>query len=89
MLKNCQAFSQRLQNLGYYIVSGGTDNHLVLINLKKSDLDGSRVEKLLELLLISCNKNTVPGDTNALNPGGIRAGTPAMTTRGLAEKDFE
>ncbi|KRX05445.1 Pyridoxal phosphate-dependent transferase [Pseudocohnilembus persalinus] len=89
VLKNCQTFSKRLQELGYHIVSGGTDNHLVLINLKKSGLDGSRAERLLELLLISTNKNTVPGDQNALNPGGIRAGTPAMTSRGLVEKDFK
>lgn len=65
------------------MVSGGTDNHLCLINLKEKGLDGSRSEKLLDVLKIYGNKNTVPGDKSALNPGGYRVGSPAMTTRGL------
>lgn len=51
-------------------------------------MDGARAEKILDLLNIFGNKNTVPGDKSALNPGGYRAGTPAMTTRGLEEQDF-
>ena len=66
----------------YQLVGGGTDNHLVLVNLKKSrGLDGARVERVLELANIAANKNTVPGDVSAMTPGGIRMGTPALTTR--------
>jgi glycine hydroxymethyltransferase len=67
---------------GYHLVGGGTDNHLVLVDVKKSrGVDGARVERVLELVNISVNKNTVPGDTSAMMPGGIRMGAPAMTTR--------
>ncbi|KAK1397749.1 hypothetical protein POM88_007612 [Heracleum sosnowskyi] len=72
---------------GYELVSGGTDNHLVLVNLKPKGIDGSRVEKVLEAVHIAANKNTVPGDVYAMVPGGIRMGTPALTSRGF--KDFE
>ena len=89
VLKNCAVLSSELQRLGYDIVSGGTDNHLVLVNTKTSrDIDGARVERILELACIASNKNTVPGDTSALTPGGIRMGTPALTTRGFVEADF-
>merc|ERR1711871_1692289 len=88
VMKNCQAFAQRFQELGYALVSGGTDNHLLLINLKPQGVDGSRVERVMELAHIAANKNTVPGDTSALVPGGIRMGTPALTTRGFMEQDF-
>jgi glycine hydroxymethyltransferase len=71
------------------LVSGGTDNHLVLVDLRSKQIDGSRVENLLENVNIYSNKNTVPGDKSALVPSGLRLGTPAMTTRGLIEKDFE
>lgn len=59
------------------------------MDLKSTGLNGSRVEKVLEDIAIACNKNTVPGDKSALNPGGIRLGTPALTTRGLKESDIE
>jgi len=88
VVKNCKALSDRLIEKGYNIVSGGTDNHLILVDLKKDKIDGARVERVLELSNIALNKNTVPGDKSALQPGGIRLGTPAMTTRGLNEKDF-
>merc|ERR1712176_619866 len=88
VMKNCQAFAKRFQELGYALVSGGTDNHLVLIDLKPNGVDGSRVERVMELAHIAANKNTVPGDVSALVPGGIRMGTPALTTRGFMEKDF-
>jgi len=70
-------------------VSDGTDNHLVLVDLKSSTqaIDGARVERVLELANIATNKNTVPGDKSALTPGGIRMGTPAVTTRGFTEED--
>merc|ERR1712151_579042 len=88
VMKNCAAFAARFQELGYALVSGGTDNHLLLINLKPQGVDGSRVERVMELAHIAANKNTVPGDTSALVPGGVRMGTPALTTRGFMEQDF-
>ena len=89
VLKNCSRMADELNNLGYSLVSGGTDNHLVLVDLKTSrDIDGARVERVLELACIATNKNTIPGDKSALNPGGIRMGTPALTSRGLKEDDF-
>jgi len=90
VLKNCASLSKRLNDLGYNLVSGGTDNHLVLVDLKSSrGIDGARVERILELACIASNKNTIPGDTSALTPGGIRMGTPALTSRGFTESDFE
>jgi len=89
VLKNCKALAAGLNERGYSLVSGGTDTHLVLIDLKKSHgIDGARVERVLELCSIATNKNTVPGDKSALVPGGIRLGTPALTTRGFTESDF-
>ncbi|VAH94526.1 unnamed protein product [Triticum turgidum subsp. durum] len=69
-------------------LQGGPHNHLVLVNLKKKGIDGSRVEKVLENVHIAANKNTVPGDVSAMVPGGIRMGTPALTSRGFVEEDF-
>ncbi|KAJ2971272.1 hypothetical protein NQ176_g7775 [Zarea fungicola] len=94
VLANSKAFAKRLGEdkskggLGYSLVSGGTDNHLVLADLKPHGVDGSRVERILELVGIAANKNTVPGDRSALVPGGLRMGTPAMTSRGFTENDF-
>lgn len=90
VLANASRLAQELQDsLGYKLVSNGTDNHLVLIDVKSSrGIDGARVERVLELACIATNKNTVPGDTSALMPGGIRMGTPALTTRGFKEDDF-
>jgi glycine hydroxymethyltransferase len=94
VLINAQAFAKRLGDpkdkggLGYTIVSGGTDNHLVLVDLKPQGVDGARVERVLELVGVASNKNTVPGDKSALKPGGLRMGTPAMTTRGFQGEDF-
>ncbi|XP_021803825.1 serine hydroxymethyltransferase 2, mitochondrial-like [Prunus avium] len=79
---------QSLVEKGYELVSGGTENHLVLVNLKNKGIDGSRVEKVLEAVHIAANKNTVPGDVSAMVPGGIRMGTPALTSRGFVEEDF-
>jgi glycine hydroxymethyltransferase len=89
VMKNSAHLAKVLQGLGYQLVSGGTDNHLLLVDLKKSKaMDGARVERVLELANITTNKNTVPGDVSAMNPSGIRMGAPALTTRGLVEKDF-
>jgi glycine hydroxymethyltransferase len=94
VLLNAKALAKRLgepkdkRGLGYTIVSGGTDNHLVLLDLKPQGIDGARVERVLELVGVASNKNTVPGDKSALKPGGLRMGTPAMTTRGFQPDDF-
>ncbi|MCJ1228708.1 glycine hydroxymethyltransferase shm1 [Toensbergia leucococca] len=94
VLLNAKALSNRLGNskekggLGYTVVSGGTDNHLVLMDLKDRGIDGARVERVLELVGVASNKNTVPGDISAMKPGGLRMGTPAMTTRGFQPEDF-
>lgn len=94
VLLNAKALAERLGNpkdkggLGYTVVSGGTDNHLVLIDLKDRGVDGARVERVLELVGVASNKNTVPSDVSAMKPGGLRMGSPAMTTRGLLPEDF-
>lgn len=94
VLSNAKSLAERLGNsaysggLGYEVVSGGTDNHLVLVDLKSKGIDGARVERVLELCGVAANKNTVPGDKSALKPGGLRMGSPAMTTRGLQPSDF-
>lgn len=89
VLSNCQALSKALLSRGYTLVTGGTDNHLVLVDLRPQGIDGSRVERVMELAHIAANKNTVPGDISALVPSGMRMGTPALTTRGFCEADFE
>lgn len=89
VLENAQVLAGELVNKGYSLVSGGTENHLMLVNLKTKDMDGARAERVLELAGIALNKNTVPGDKSAFNPGGIRMGTHAMTTRGCNTDDFK
>merc|ERR1712216_871819 len=89
VLSNSQAFAKAMTSRGYSLVSGGTDNHLLLVDLKPSGIDGARVESVLEKASIALNKNTVPGDKSAFIPGGIRVGTPALTSRGFEEAHFE
>lgn len=89
VLDNSQILATALSDKGYDLVSGGTDNHLMLVNLKPKGMDGARAERVLELAGIALNKNTVPGDKSAFNPGGIRMGTHAMTTRGCEAADFK
>jgi len=89
VLKNSKALANKMMTLGHTLVSGGTDNHLLLIDLRPKGCDGARVERVMELANLHCNKNTVPGDKSALQPHGLRVGAPAMTSRGLVEKDFE
>jgi len=89
VMSNARAMSEALKERGYIIVSGGTDNHLCLVDMSSKGLDGARMERIAELVNITCNKNTCPGDKSALNPSGVRLGAPAMTSRGLVETDFE
>jgi glycine hydroxymethyltransferase len=86
--KNALAMCETLEDLGYQIVTGGTDLHLMLVDLRPVGVDGARTERVLELAHIALNKNTVPGDKSALLPSGIRLGTPALTSRGFMEDDF-
>ncbi|XP_031481451.1 serine hydroxymethyltransferase 4-like [Nymphaea colorata] len=86
---NAVALGSYLVNKGYKLVTGGTENHLVLWDLRPLGLTGNKLEKLCDLCNITVNKNAVFGDSSALAPGGVRIGTPAMTSRGLVEKDFE
>ena len=79
----------RSKALGYRLVTDGTDNHMVLLDLKPLNLDGARVEAVLDQINIACNKNTTPGDKSALTPCGIRIGAPAMTSRAMGEADFD
>jgi glycine hydroxymethyltransferase len=89
VMKNCNRFAEELQSRGYKLVSGGTDNHLLLVDLKSSkQVDGARVERILEMAAVATNKNTIPGDKSALTPSGIRMGAPALTSRGFSEDDF-
>lgn len=88
VIKNAKAIGEDLMKRGYTLVTNGTDNHMILLDLKPQSLDGARVEAVLEQVNIACNKNTTPGDKSALTPMGIRIGSPAMTSRGLGEEDF-
>jgi glycine hydroxymethyltransferase len=89
VVNNAKALEKKFKELGYKLVSDGTDSHMVLLDLRPQALDGARVEGVLEQINIACNKNSIPGDKSALTPCGIRIGTPAMTSRGFGEKDFE
>ena len=87
---NAQLFARRLQEAGFYIVSGGTDNHLFLVDLRPKGLTGVEAEKRLEEVGIMVNKNLIPYDTQKPHiTSGIRIGTPAQTARGFAESEIE
>ncbi|KAM9598504.1 serine hydroxymethyltransferase, cytosolic isoform 3-T4 [Morphnus guianensis] len=88
VVANCKALSAALMELGYDIVTGGSDNHLILLDLRSKGTDGGRAERVLEICSIACNKNTCPGDVSALRPSGLRFGTPALTSRGFRQDDF-
>lgn len=89
VVDNAASFADSLKSKGFNLVSGGTDTHLILIDLRSKEIDGARLEAVLERVNIAANKNTIPGDKSALFPSGLRVGTPAMTTRGFEESDFE
>ncbi|RKU41700.1 Serine hydroxymethyltransferase, cytosolic [Coniochaeta pulveracea] len=89
VLANAKALEKKFKELGHKLVSDGTDSHMVLLDLRQFNLDGARVEAVLEQINIACNKNSIPGDKSALTPCGIRIGTPAMTSRGFGVADFE
>lgn len=89
-MKNAQALAARLASHGYRIVSGGTDNHLLLVDLRPMGLNGADASLALDLAGITVNKNGIPFDSGSpTKPSGIRIGTPAVTTRGMIESDVE
>lgn len=86
---NAQALAERLLELGYTIVSGGTDNHLMLVDLRSRGIQGLEAQETLDRVAITVNKNAIPFDTEPITKtGGIRLGTPALTTRGLREEEM-
>ena len=90
VIKNSQAMAARLQEHGYKIVSDGSDNHVLLVDLQPLGFSGSVASKALDKAGITVNKNSIPFDSgSAVNPGGIRIGTPAVTTRGMKEADIQ
>ena len=85
---NAAALAETLMNAGVKLISGGTDNHLMLVDLRKSDISGRELEERLDSVRITVNKNKVPGDHRSANePSGIRVGTPAVTARGFKEAE--
>ncbi len=89
IVKNASTLASALMERGFDIVSGGTDNHLMLVDLRKMGLTGKDMEKLLDSVHITCNKNTVPNDPKSpFVTSGLRIGTPAVTSRGLKEDDM-
>jgi len=89
VLKNAKAMAKASIAKGYTLVSGGTDNHLVLLDLRPRGIDGARVEDVCDQCNVTVNKNTCPGDKSAMVPGGLRLGAPALTSRNFKEEDFE
>ena len=90
IVDNAQALCKGLMERGIRIVSGGTDNHLMLVDLTNFGLTGKAVEKMLDAANITCNKNTIPNDPQSpFVTSGIRLGTPAVTSRGMNAQDME
>ena len=89
VLKNAKALSGELMNKGFRIVSGGTDNHLMLVDVRNKNLTGKEAEKMLDEIHITTNKNTIPFDPQSpFVTSGIRVGTPAVTTKGMKEAEM-
>jgi glycine hydroxymethyltransferase len=90
IINNAQALSDSLIKRGFNIVSGGTDNHLLLVDLQNIELTGKEAEKMLDEVSVTCNKNTVPFDPKSpFVTSGVRLGTPAVTSRGMKEEDMD
>ena len=86
---NAKALAAGLSKHGFRIVSGGTDNHLMLVDIRPKDINGRQAQEILDRAGITVNKNAIPFDTYPIfKPGGIRIGTPAVTTRGMKEEEM-
>jgi glycine hydroxymethyltransferase len=90
VISNAQSLAREFLNLGYNIVSGGTDNHMFILDLSPKNMAGKEAEKALEYVGISVSRSTIPNDSRPpFNPSGLRLGTPAITTRGMKEEDMK
>ncbi|MBK6875793.1 MAG: serine hydroxymethyltransferase [Ignavibacteria bacterium] len=90
VIKNAQAFAARMMEHDFKVISGGTDNHLLLVDLRNKNISGKAAQETLDEIGITCNKNSVPyDDKSPLVTSGIRIGTPALTTRGMKEGEME
>eukprot|EP00811_Abedinium_folium_P021846 NODE_3105_length_2091_cov_12.275458.p1 GENE.NODE_3105_length_2091_cov_12.275458~~NODE_3105_length_2091_cov_12.275458.p1 ORF type:complete len:495 (+),score=148.42 NODE_3105_length_2091_cov_12.275458:127-1485(+) len=89
VIANMASLAAEMMARGHALTTGGTDNHLIVWDLRPHGLTGGKVEKVCEAASISLNRNTVAGDVSALSPGGVRIGSPAMTTRGCTAEDFK
>ena len=89
VVSNAKALGMGLEKRGHKLATGGTDNHLLLWDVRPFGLTGAKADMVLEKASITANKNSLPGDVSAINPGGVRLGTPALTTRGMNEEDFD
>ena len=90
VVKNAKAMAAALQKHGVDLVSGGTDNHLMLLDLRSLNITGKDAEKVLDAVAITVNKNTIPDDPQSpFVTSGIRVGTPAVTSRGMKEAEME
>lgn len=90
VIQNAKIMAQEFLSLGYKVISGGTDNHLLVLDLSDKNISGKEAEKLLESIGISVSRSTVPNDPNPpMNPSGLRLGTAAATTRGLGEEEIK
>ena len=89
-MKNAKALCEGLKKRGVKIVSGDTDNHLMLVDLTEAGVSGKELEKRLDDAHVTCNKNTIPNDPRSpFVTSGVRLGTPAVTTRGMKEDDMD
>ena len=90
VVKNAKRFAEKLLEYGFDLVSGGTDNHLILIDLRNKGIGGKVLAKALDRARIVTNYNTIPGDpAPPFNPSGLRLGTPSVTTRGMKEDQMD
>jgi glycine hydroxymethyltransferase len=89
IVRNAKALAESLAEHGFQLVSGGTDNHLILLDLRTKNIRGKKLAKALDRAGIVTNYNTIPGDpAPPFNPSGLRIGTPAVTTRGMGEEEM-
>lgn len=89
-IKNCKTLSKELANMEYRIISGGTDNHLMVVDMASKKISGKEAEAVLDKVGISVSRSTIPNDPNPpMNPSGVRFGTPAITTRGMKEQEIK
>jgi glycine hydroxymethyltransferase len=88
VVANAKALARELAGFGFQLVAGGTDTHLLLIDIRNKGMEGTQAEKILEAAGIVANRNSVPGDESPFRPSGVRLGTPAVTARGMKERDM-